>query len=239
MSETKIARFVDEDACKSIFSDKPTFVLRSFEYYRNLIEERGEECGEERRCDSKEGECDLVGGGTAATYHWLISCWTRLEGDEPTKEQWCQFPDSVVAIISTPEKVSSFLEKAFDINQGRLPCQQRFPFMHVEHEEVEYVDEVQEVNFENIIDKTVFTKREKFDGQKEYRFALPYSATVAHSIDSYIFATYKVDYVDTLLPDPQMSEERNKELQELWWQTKSDYAPFNNRQLSKISEKIM
>ena len=38
MSEVKIARFVDMAACKSIFSDYSTFVLRSSKYYRRHYE---------------------------------------------------------------------------------------------------------------------------------------------------------------------------------------------------------
>ena len=62
MSEVKIARFVGIEACKSIFSEKSTFVLRSPEHYRRLYEtnEGGTDKG-----DRAEGCADTIDGGTA------------------------------------------------------------------------------------------------------------------------------------------------------------------------------
>ena len=76
MSEVnKIARFVGIEACKSIFSDKSTFVLRSPEHYVRLYE-TGE--GETGKGDRNEGYAEIVGGGSAGYTSFVFSCWTIL-----------------------------------------------------------------------------------------------------------------------------------------------------------------
>ena len=84
MSEIKIARFVGIEACKSIFSEKSTFVLRSSEHYRRLYEtnEGGTDKG-----DRAEGCADTIDGGTAEFTGWIASCWTILDKDEPTSNE--------------------------------------------------------------------------------------------------------------------------------------------------------
>jgi len=62
MSEVKIARFVDIKACKSIFSENSTFVLRSPEHYRRLYEITA---GGNTKGDRDEGCANTIDGGTA------------------------------------------------------------------------------------------------------------------------------------------------------------------------------
>jgi hypothetical protein len=109
MTEVKIARFVDIEACKSIFSEKSTFVLRSPEHYRRLYETSNGEKG-----DKYEGCAHTVDGGTHEFTGFVASCWTKLEETEPTPKEWNIFKENeqnIVAIISTPSKVCEFLDK--------------------------------------------------------------------------------------------------------------------------------
>jgi hypothetical protein len=73
MEEVKIARFVDIEACKSIFSERSTFVLRSPIYYQRMYE-----TSEGNEGDEKEGRPDTA-NGTAEFTRWVVSCWTILK----------------------------------------------------------------------------------------------------------------------------------------------------------------
>ena len=199
--KVRIARFVDMNACKSIFSEHSTFVLRSPVYYRRFYHEGG---------DDRELRIRTAGGGSAESSGVVLSCWTILDGDVPTPKEWEIFPQckklppTVVAIISTPDRVCAMLEEAFEMERDR----RRFPFGSVKHRVVTYADEVaEERGPENIWQKTVFTKRLQFARQKEYRFALPYTYD-PHMIDSYIFVPRNpADYMDKCLANPTMCGE--------------------------------
>ena len=179
MSEMRIARFVDMDACISIFSDYSTFVLRSSEYYRRHYEtDRG---------DERELEVECTNGDSASSSGVVLSCWTILRGDEPVRDEWHIFRDSVVAIVSTPSRVCTMLERAFELEDVGMRDRRRFPFIFVKHKLVDYLDKVpEEITPDNIMDITVFTKLRRFDGQDEYRFALAYSM-VTHMIDRRLY----------------------------------------------------
>jgi len=205
MSESKIARFVDIEACKSIFSEKSTFVLRSPEHYRRLYE-----TSYGARGDRNEGCADTVDGGTAEFLSFVVSCWTKLDAMEPTPDEWAIFKENeqnIVAIVSTPSKVCEFLDRALETNNERT--ERRFPFHPVRHEEVNYGP--LEVNHTNIADVVPPTKDPKFAGQKEYRFVLKY-AEHPHVIDSYIFCA-GVDYMEKCFVNPEIG---GKEKQMLW-----------------------
>jgi hypothetical protein len=66
----------------------------------------------------------LTGGGSAGTSGFVLSCWTMLYGDEPTRDEWGIFQDSVVAIVSTPSRVYTLLERVFETSnkRGKLSC---------------------------------------------------------------------------------------------------------------------
>lgn len=226
MSEVRIARFVDMEACKSIFSDYSTFVLRSSEYYkRNCETDRG---------DDRELEVRHTGGGTAEVSGFVLSCWTLLDCDYPTREEWDIFQDSVVAIVSTPSRLCTLLEKVFEIGHGKIPNRRRFPFMCVDHNAVTYADEVaKKITPENIMDITVFTKRKKFTKQKEYRFALPYSP-IRHVIDSYIFATTPDDYMEKCFANPGMGKKNKGKLRLILLNAMGGYGPFADKEMPQI-----
>ncbi len=235
MSEVRIGRFVGMDACKSIFSEHSTFVLRSAEHYRRLYETSKADGHEENgRGDDQEGEVKLKGGGSAEAGGFVLSCWTILDGEEP-KEEWTIFPDSIVAIISTPDKVCAMLKKAFEIEDGRVQDGRRFPFMFVEHKAVAYADEVAgEIGPDNIMDTPVFTKRLRFAREKEYRFALYYSI-MPHVIDSYVFAPLNPwDYIDKCLADPAMCKEGKDELRLILMNAMCGYGPFQGKPMGQI-----
>jgi hypothetical protein len=75
MSEVKIARFVGIEACKSIFSEKSTFVLRSPEHYIRWYETNE---GETDKGDRNEGSANTTDGGKGGNRDWVMSCWTIL-----------------------------------------------------------------------------------------------------------------------------------------------------------------
>lgn len=224
MSEVQIARFVDMDACRTIFSDSSTFVLRSSVYYRR----KDETC----RGDKQELKVKVVGSGSAEWGNSLLSCWTRLDGHEPTQDEWCIFSDSVVAIVSTPSKVRAFLKKVFEIKNGEMRDGRRFPFLSVTHKAVEYADEVAEITSDNIMDQTIFVKRKKFENQKEYRFALPYCGTI-HSIVSYIFAATP-GYMKKCFVNPQVCGKDKQELRQILLEAMCGYGHFQGKKISEL-----
>ncbi len=261
MSDMIIARFVDMNACKSIFSDNSTFVLRSAEHYRSLEEKDGG--------DPYEGRPNIPGSGTAESDHWLISCWTKLKDDVPTQAEWkifnkwCKEKPPVVAIISTPSKVCGFLEREFKSRpskvckfsnvfkffenaiknkDGKLDRYLREPFLGIQHKGVTYYPPPEKVTPpnvdnkitpENIMEKSVFTKRCKFHKEKEHRFAL-YYGYATHLINSYIFSVKNTDYMDICFANPEMCEEDKGKLLDIIRKAQNDYTDFENKPLDKI-----
>ena len=171
MSEIKIARFVDIEACKSIFSENSTFILRSPEYYRKLY---GINRGKHIKGDRNEGIARTIDGGTAEVRGFLVSCWTILKESEPTTYEWNifkKYDQNIVAIVSSPNRVCDFLNKALETKKERP--YRRFPFLPVQHKKVIY-DKVH-VDKNNIFDVVPFTKSAQFIGENEYRFVLLYT----------------------------------------------------------------
>jgi len=220
----RIARFVDMKACKCIFSEFSTFVLRSATHYRRRYEtDRG---------DAQELRARTADGGSAEVTSVALSCWTMLDGDEPTQDErgeWNIFPDSVVAIVSTPDRVCTFLKEAFEIGKGDA---RRHPFWCVEHKPVQY-GVAEEITFDNIWEEVAFTKRNlpKFTKQKEYRFALPFNR-VPHAIDSYIF-TMQPEYMDKCFANPKMKESPD-ELRTILGRATAEYGHFYGKKLGEI-----
>jgi len=228
MSEVKIARFVDIEACKSIFSEHSTFVLRSPEHYRRSYETTSGEKG-----DRNEGCAHTVGGGTAEFTGFVVSCWTKLKGTEPTHDEWDIFKkneQNIVAIISTPSKVCEFLNSVLETNKERK--NRRFPFWPVEHKEVDY-DPPNNVDHTNITDVVPFVKDKKFVNQQEYRFILKY-AQHPHLIDSYIFCG-GIDYMEKCFANPGMTKKEDKErLQLILMNAMCGYGDFTDKKMGDI-----
>jgi hypothetical protein len=235
IADLKIARFVDREACKNIFSDYSTFVLRSAEYYKRLYEtNRNKNHDDMKRGDEHELEVRCASGGGAEVSGFVLSCWTMLRGDEPTHDEWCIFQDSVVAIISTPKRVSMFLERMFEIKNGKMQGAPRSPFMFLKHKHVHYADEVAEkITPDNIMDITVFTKLSKFDKQGEYRFALAYS-TVTHLIDTYILGLTSDDYMKRCFANPEMCDEQKETLRMILLRAMGGNGLFGDKKLCEI-----
>ncbi|MHC4283574.1 MAG: hypothetical protein ACYSWZ_11470 [Planctomycetota bacterium] len=226
MSEVKIARFVGIDACKSIFSEKSTFVLRSPEHYRRLYESSGGTKG-----DRDEGSAKTVDGGTAEFTGFIMSCWTRLECSEPTRKEWDIFKENrrnIVAIVSTPSKVCDFLNRVLKIDEDRKKS--RFPFIPVVPGEVKYKRPVN-INNTNISDIVSFTKDEKFTKENEYRFVLTY--TWPNVIDSFIFCG-GIEYMEKCFANPEISKENKKELLLILMNAMCGYGDFEDKEMCEI-----
>ncbi len=176
--DIKIARFIDINACKQVFSESySTFLIRSHKYFWHI-----EDTDKQDKTEFQvPGEND-----TMETDYALLSCWTILKGDEPTEKEWKIFEKDlpVVAIVSSPQKVYNFLYKILDIERknGRT-----HPFFKIEQEKVRYIDKGKEKLKGNptILD-AIFTKDKRFIQEEEYRFGVFYSA-VFHEINTYIF----------------------------------------------------
>ena len=230
MSEVKIARFVGIEACKSIFSEKSTFVLRSPEHYRRLYET----CeGENTKGDRDEGCAKISGGGTAEFTCWITSCWTMLKGNEPMREEWDIFKkddQNIVAIISTPSKVCEFLNRVLETGES-----EGVPFYPVEHREVNYGPVMVPIDHNNISSVVPFVKDESFIKEKEYRFVLEYGWG-PHLIDSFIFCG-GIDYVEKCLVNPEMNEEYKKyreRLRLIIMKAQAGYGDFTDKEMSDI-----
>ena len=227
MSEVKIARFVGIEACKSIFSEKSTFVLRSPEHYRRLYETNE---GETDKGDGAEGSADTIDGGTAEFTAWIASCWAILDKDKPTSDEWDIFKENdqnIVAIVSTPSKVSEFLDKALETDKKNT--NRRYPFHPVEHKGVSY--EKEHVDYTNIADIVPFTKRKQFTKQKEYRFILTYAWP--NLIDSFIFCG-GIDYMGKCFANPDMCKEHKEELRLIIMKAMAGYGDFTDKKMADI-----
>ena len=227
MSEVKIARFVGIEACKSIFSEKSTFVLRSPEYYIRLYEtnEGGTDKG-----DRTEGCPGTLGGGTSEFKSWIASCWTILKEGKPTSDEWDIFKENdqnIVAIVSTPSKVCKFLDKVLETNKENT--NRRFPFHPVEHNGVSY--EKEHVDHTNITDVVPFMKDVQFTKQKEYRFVLTYGWP--NLIDSFIFCG-GIDYMEKCFANPKMGTENKEVLRETLIKARSFYGDFEDMGMGDI-----
>lgn len=231
MSEVRIARFVDMKACESIFSEKSTFVLRSPEHYKRLYETTNGKKG-----DRDEGCAHKVNGRPAEFTGFVASCWTKLEGTKPTHGEWGIFQGSVVAIVSTPSKVCDFLEKAFEFKDRKMLGSQRFPFLSIKHNEVDYDPLNNNGDHNNIINKVPFVKDKRFVKEEEYRFVLTY-AQYPHVIDSYIFCS-GIDYMEKCFVNPEISKKENKkekaELQQIVQRAGSYYGDFYGKKPYQI-----
>jgi hypothetical protein len=234
MSEFKIARFVGLEACKSIFSENSTFVLRSPQYYRRWCGMTGDR---DPKADGNEGIAEKARGGTAEFTGFLASCWTVLEGTEPTPDEWNIFTENeqnVVAIVTTPTLVYEFLKTS--LQTDREPSQRRWPFLSLEQGKVCY--EKRDIDRTNIFDVVPFTKNERFKKEKEYRFVLYYAWV--NRIDSLIFCA-SIDYMQKSddnrfnnLANPQMSRENKERLRETLSIAGTGYGDFSRMSISEI-----
>ncbi|MCK5114728.1 MAG: hypothetical protein KAR11_08210 [Phycisphaerae bacterium] len=223
MSEIKIARFVGIAACKNIFSDKSTFVLRSPEHYERLYEISE---GNDGKGDRSEGGVQTCDGGTANFKSFVASCWTRLEGNKPTSDEWDIFKkgdQNIVAIISSPSKICEFLDNVLETKK------EKYSFYQVKHENVDY-DGVQErIDDTSIREIVPFHKENKFSHQKEYRFILRYaSSNKINLIDTFIFCG-GIDYMETCFVNPNICEEQKQKLQDIIQMARAGYGDFFNK----------
>ena len=221
MSDFKIARFVDIQACKSIFSEHSTFVLRSPIYYQRLYETS---YGEDTKGDNKEGRPETA-NGTAEFTRWLVSCWTILKEIEPSNEEWEIFKENdqnIVAIISTPNKIREFLERVLKTGQNN-----RLPFYSVDCHEVEYEKDKVHVDHTNIISVVPFAKDKRFIKENEYRFVLKYG--IQTYIDSFIFCA-GIDYMEKCLINPNNDKETMSKLLSIISNATAGYFDFRDNQ---------
>ena len=226
MSEVKIARFIDIEACKSIFSENSTFVLRSPEHYIRLYETSGGITG-----DRNEGCAKKVDGGTVGFTSFVMSCWTKLKETEPTHDEWNIFKreePNIVAIVSTPSKVCEFLYNAFEMNEEYT--KRRFPFLSLKHDKVKY-DEKVRFDHTNNIDVVPFTKGPEYYKEEEYRFVLCYSKPPL--IDSYIFSSGIV-YMEKCFVNPEISKENKIELLSIVGNARAGYGDFSDKDMCDI-----
>ncbi len=225
MSEIKIARFVGIEACKSIFSEKSTFVLRSPEHYRRLYETN------EAKGDRDEGCADNTNGGTSEYTSWVASCWTKLKGSEPTSDEWDIFKENdqnIVAIVSSPSKVCEFLSKTLETNKERAEC--GLSFYPVQHGEVNY-GKKEHIDHTNITKLVPFWKKAPFSKEKEYRFVLEYSCP--HLIDSFIFYG-GLGYMETCFANPVMCKKQKEKLQFVIMTSIAGYGDFSDKDMGEI-----
>jgi hypothetical protein len=180
--------------------------------------------------DRNEGCAHIADGGTAEFTGFVCSCWTVLEGTEPTHNEWDIFKEdnrNIVAIVSTPGKVCEFLNKKLETNEERK--KRKFPFWPVERRKVDY-DPLNHVDHTNIIDIVPFAKS-GFRKEKEYRFVLKYAWP--HVIDSYIFCG-GIDYMERCLADPKINEEEKAELRSIIFNAKGGYGDFSHKNIDEI-----
>jgi hypothetical protein len=239
MPEIKIARFMGIEACRSVFSENSTFVLRSPQYYRRLYETAG---GGDGKADRNEGKAKKPRGGTAEFTDFVTSCWTMLKGSEPTPYEWDIFKkdeQNVVAIVTTPSLVCQFLNRVFRLDKD--PTERRFPFLSLDHRPATY--EKQDTDHTNITDVVPFSKDPGFIDQQEYRFVLKYAWPSV--IDSFIFCA-GVDYMERRddnrlnnFANPNMSRQNKMKLLTTLLTACAGYGDFASRQICEITSDVL
>lgn len=178
MNDFRIARFIDLNACRSIFSDFSTFLLGSPERYYHIE-------GEKQDLDEN---WVTLGDTTYSSFSWLMSSWVKLEGSLPNEDEWQLFnkhknnPDHIIALVSSPEKVASFL-------LDKLKIKEKNAFCKLEHCPVTYYNKG---NYKLKSDgpNTPFFKRDCFEHENEYRFVVKYNTTSPSNLPhthTYIF----------------------------------------------------
>lgn len=224
--DIKIARFIDINACKEVFSESySTFLIRSHKHYWH-IEDTDKRDEKELQVQGEEYhmETDFV----------LLSCWTILDNNKPTEEDWKIFEDNspVVAIVSSPQKVYNFLYKTLNIERkdGRS-----HPFFGIEHKEVSYIDKGKEkLKGKLTILDAIFTKDKDFKKEKEYRFGVLYSA-VFHEINTYIFSTHNPDdYMDKCYFNKKTKNDVANKLLLTVLSATGGYGGFSGKRLNEI-----
>jgi hypothetical protein len=176
--------------------------------------------------DKKEGRPDTA-KGTAEFERWVVSCWTIIEGNEPTDKEWGIFKEdkrNIVAIVSTPSKVCEFLNRVLRTGQDS-----GLPFYPVEHRGGTY-DKV-DVGFNNIFSVVPFMKDEQFAEQNEYRFALKDGCDF--HIDSFIFCG-GIDYMEKCYVNPEMHKEVLAKLLSSVDNAIAGYGDFTGKKLGDV-----
>jgi hypothetical protein len=234
MAEMKIARFIGIEACKNVFSENSTFVLRSPQHYRRLYEPTA---GGDEKGDPNEGIAEKSGGGTAEFTHFLASCWTKLKGSQPTPDEWKIFEENeqnIMAIVTTPKRVYDFLNEALEMK--RESAQRRLPFLWLRRRKVHYGK--RKINHKNILDDVPFTKHDQFKRQNEYRFVLGYAWPPV--IDSLIFCA-GVDYMEHLdgnrlgnFVNPRISPKNKGQLLSILQEACVGYGDFSDMPIPTI-----
>jgi len=224
----KIARFIDINACKQVFSESySTFLIRSHKYYWHI-----ENTDKQDRHEFQvQGEKCTMEAGSG-----LLSCWTILDDDKPTDEEWKIFvKDSpAVAIVSRPTKVYDFLYKILDIEStnGRT-----YPFFRIINNKVNYNDKIKDKdkrkNKPTIYD-AIFTKDEKFKDEKEYRFVVLYRHMI-HEINTYILHVQDpYEYVESFYFNPHINSKKANELHIIINSAISNSGPLHGKKLCEI-----
>jgi len=174
--------------------------------------------------DKKEGRPDTA-KGSSEFERWVVSCWTILEGNEPTDKEWGIFEEdkrNVVAIISTPSKVCKFLRENLE----------GLPFHQVEHREVTYEKEKINVDHTNFTSVVPFAKGKQFTKENEYRFVLTYGWG-PQLIDSFIFCG-GIDYMERCYVNPKMCKEVLKKLLSSVDNAGAGYGDFTGKTLGDV-----
>ena len=188
----KIARFIDLSACKKVFPDKSfldygTFVLRSPEHYRNIEnkKKRDKAEGAIEHKNEQGQQCQSEGG-----WH-LISCWTVLEGDEPSYDEWMIFDEDkyppILALISTPKKVAECIKKKLIPDKCDSLC------WRVEHKKVKTYKKGTYQDSNEVFEG--FHKDDCFSKEEEYRFVV----NVRNHVDTLMFYADPGEYCDTAI----------------------------------------
>lgn len=187
------------------------------------IEDDGKRDNEEGRIHHKN---KLGQKCTSVSMFKLISCWTVLKGNRPSRKEWEVFGKSNnLALISTPEKVKACIEnkmiKKDTSGKGKTEC------WRVEHKKVDYYEIGAVLESDTVFDG--FHKNIAFTDENEYRFVVD---TRSH-IDTLIFYACPKDYCYKAIINTKKRDEFFKAYYEEW-EIDRHYMPFieNSRELA-------
>lgn len=214
----KIIQYLPYKAASKALSSRGTFCLQSLRYFIKL-EEKNDGVGDNMEMSVNFDE----GGSGECLFSAIVSCWSIPDDQESPEPDWSVFEGREVAILSSDESVSQYLNEHI---KGLLD-----ESWFLEHKKVDYRDSLK--NAEEFRTKDlVFCKREKYSSQKEYRFCIKKSSKGSH-LETFIFTNKDLwntfpKYIDRVFVNSLLSDEDYKKLLLPWYGNQSAMSRFSN-----------
>ncbi len=214
----KIIKYLPYEAASKALSSRGTFCLQSLRHFKNLEEKN------DGVSDNMEMSVNFDEGGSGeCLFSAIVSCWSIPNDQENPEPDWSVFGGREVAILSSDESVSQYLNEHI---KGLLDKS-----WFLEHKKVDYCNSFKNEKEFRTRDP-VFCKREKYSSQKEYRFCIKKSSKGSH-LETFIFTNKNLfntfpKYIDQVFVSLSLPNENYKKLLSSWYGNQSAMSKFSN-----------